>query len=83
MARIIPSIVTREDFNGSYGEEQLYEALSNLPDEYTVFHSVRWHKKQIGKGVQWGEADFTIYNPRRGILVVEVKAGGIRHNDMG
>ena len=83
MARIIPSIVTREDFNGSYGEEQLYEALSSLPDEYTVFHSVRWHKKQIGKGVQWGEADFTIYNPRRGILVVEVKAGGIRHNDMG
>lgn len=38
MARIIPSIVTHEDFNGSYGEEQLYEALSNLPDEYTVFH---------------------------------------------
>ena len=30
------------------------------------------------KGV--GESDFVIFNPRSGILVVEVKGGGVKYN---
>lgn len=44
MARMIPSNVTHEEFHGSIGEERIYNALSTLPDEYVVFHSVHWNK---------------------------------------
>ncbi len=29
-------------FNGSEGEEQVYNALKTLDDRYVVFHSYRW-----------------------------------------
>ena len=83
MARMIPQSPMPGEFNGSYGEERVYKALQKLPDEYIVFHSVHWHKRRISGAVVWGEADFTIFNPKRGILVIEVKSGGIRHDDNG
>lgn len=75
---MIPSTVSKEDFNGSYGEEQAFIALTTLPDEYVVFHSVHWRKG--GRNAP-GEADFVIFHPKRGILVVEVKSGGIRRQN--
>lgn len=58
---------------GSEGEKQIYNALRNLlPQTYIVLHSLRWvggdHQAQ-------GEADFVIFHPQKGILVLEVKAG--------
>ena len=79
MARMIPSNLKIEDFNDSVGERRIYSALSSLPDRYIIFHSVRWNKKHINGRVQWGESDFLIYDPDRGILVVEVKSGGISY----
>lgn len=83
MARMIPDNVTPDDFHGSVGEEKVYEALKALPQEYTIFHSVHWHKKNQHGNVVWGESDFTVLNPKRGIIVIEVKSGGIRHNESG
>lgn len=83
MARMIPNTLIPGEFNGSYGEEKVYNALKELPPEYIIFHSVRWHKKKRKENVVWGEADFTVFNPKRGILVIEVKSGGIRHDDSG
>ena len=45
MARIIPSEVDPKEFHASYGEKKIYEALKDLPDEYIVFYSLHWNKR--------------------------------------
>ena len=76
MAKIIPSNIKPDEFHNSYGEYQIYKALSQLSDDYIVFYSLHWNKKEKNM-VSWGESDFTIFHPKRGILVVEVKSGEI------
>lgn len=76
MAKIIPSNIKLDEFHNSYGEYQIYKALSQLSDDYIVFYSLHWNKKEKNM-VSWGESDFTIFHPKRGILVVEVKSGEI------
>ncbi|RRD63899.1 nuclease-related domain-containing DEAD/DEAH box helicase [Fretibacterium sp. OH1220_COT-178] len=84
MARMIPSREEKSDFNGSYGEEQLFHVLKEgLPPSYVVFHSIAWHHRdEKGRG-RWGEADYVIFNPARGLLVLEVKSGQISCDDTG
>lgn len=73
---MIPAVV--DDFNCSPGESRVFYALRDgLPSDYTVFHSFRWNKRTQKGRIEWGEADFTVFNPKYGILVVEVKSGGI------
>lgn len=80
MAKMIPEKVIY--FNTSYGEKKVYESLKKLPDEYTVFYSIAWQQKDRKKqNVTWGESDFTILHPHKGILVIEVKSGGISYNN--
>lgn len=80
MARMIPS--TLEDDHGSFGERKVFEALKQkLSDDYIVFHSVRWNSHNEKKTVIWGECDFTIFHPEYGILILEVKSGGIECNN--
>lgn len=73
---MIPNNSSEEEFNNSFGEREVYEALKNLPDNFYVFHSINWNRPK-SRGREWGEADFTIYDINRGILVVEVKSGYI------
>lgn len=82
MAIIIPKLDIDHDFNNSIGERRIYEALQQLPDEYVVFYSVAWQRKCNGF-VRWGESDFTVFHPKRGLIVFEVKSGGIRRDDFG
>lgn len=63
------------DDTTSDAELELYEAFEKLPDEFTVFHSVKWFAKVRGTV---GEIDFLIAHPRRGMLVMEVKGGVIK-----
>lgn len=80
MAKIIPEKVYY--FNTSYGEKMVYESLQKLSDEYTVFYSVLWQQKERKNNkIVWGESDFTIFHPQKGILVIEVKSGGIAYKD--
>lgn len=80
MARMIPSSV--RDFHGSQGEERVFYALRSLPDDVTVIHSFRWlhpgNARLVGgtMGAQ-GEGDFVLFDPRRGIMVIEVKGGEV------
>ncbi len=75
MARMIPN--TMQDDNESFGEKQVFEALkTKLGPDYVVFHSVRWNEVEAKK-VVWGESDFTVFHPKKGIIVIEVKSGGI------
>ncbi len=75
MALMIPQ--TMEEDNNSFGERQVFEALKKLSDEYVVFHSVRWNDRSEKNTVIYGESDFTIFHQRKGIIVIEVKSGGI------
>ena len=76
MAQMIPN--TLEDDHGSFGERKVFEALRDkLDKEFIVFHSVRWNAPNEKKTIIWGECDFTVFHPTYGIIVLEVKSGGI------
>ena len=76
MAQMIPN--TLEDDHGSFGERQVFNALkSGLSKDFVVLHSVRWNSYNERQTVIWGECDFTVFHPKYGILVLEVKSGGI------
>ena len=78
MAKFIPSI-RPEEFNNSYGEKQVYEALRTLDDRHTVFYSLSWVSPSDRRTI--GEADFVVAHPEKGIVVIEVKAGGIAYKE--
>ena len=82
MAKMIPS--EPGVFTESVGEKKIFEVLKTLPDRYIVFHSLHWNqvqKKSMENKILWGESDFTIYDPQRGLLFIEVKSGGIHRQD--
>ncbi|WP_420870669.1 nuclease-related domain-containing protein [Enhygromyxa salina] len=69
-------------FNGSEGEREVFEALRLLSNDVYVFHSLRWiGNPSRGRRCAQGEADFVVFDPRRGILVIEVKGGIIEVED--
>ena len=76
MAQMIPNKL--EDDHGSFGERKVFEALRDkLDEDFIVFHSVRWNALNEKKTIIWGECDFTVLHPIYGIIVLEVKSGGI------
>ena len=78
MAIFIPSIKP-EDFNNSFGEMKVYEALRTLNDQFIVFYSLSW--VGINEKRTIGEADFVIAHPAKGIFVIEVKSGEIEYRN--
>lgn len=77
MARMIPSIGPADATTASR-EEDIYDSLSLLPDDYTVIHSFRMIDKNERGAISQREADFVIFHPELGILCIEAKAGRIR-----
>lgn len=64
----------------SAAEMDLYERLNNLGGDFVAFHSVAW----IGQGRRSvGEIDFLIAHPDYGVLVLEVKGGGLEVRRIG
>lgn len=57
-------------------ERRVATALRQLPDDWTVLHHVSWQSQRNGRQGD-GEADFVVLHPKRGLLVLEVKGGGI------
>lgn len=78
MAVFIPGLKP-EDFNNSYGEKLVYEALRSLNDSYVIFYSLSW--VGINENRTIGEADFVVLHPDMGILVIEVKSGEIEYKN--
>ena len=60
-------------------ERLLYEALARLDNEYRVFYSVAWQAR-TNRGATDGEADFVVAHPDLGLIVIEVKGGGISYD---
>lgn len=76
MATMIPAMPL--DFHGSDGEQEAYDSLAQLDDSYIVFHSIRWvGRPSSERSPGQGEADFVIFQPSKGIMVIEVKAGNV------
>lgn len=59
-------------------EGEMFNALSNLPDDYYVIHSFKnvFVKDNV---LHEGETDFIIFNPKLGIICIEAKAGQIKY----
>lgn len=79
MAKILPDYGSRlEQEVKSAAERRVYQALKDgLTEDFTILHSVAWLAHQPGEHAQDGEADFMLMHPQYGILVIEVKGGGI------
>ena len=72
MAIMIPE--TPRDFNANSKEGLMFESLEKLPKEYYVVHSLK--ATDFVKGALMSrEADFVIFNPDKGIIVMECKGG--------
>ena len=61
-------------------ERRVWETLRRLDDPWRVFHGVAWQSLRRGRPDD-GEADFVLLHPDHGILVVEVKGGGLLVRD--
>lgn len=86
MAKVIPELQDGElDVLPSRAEARLYRALRDeLADDVLVLFSVTWVSATSRGSPRDGEADFVVFDPRSGMLVIEVKGGGISyHADTG
>jgi len=75
MARIIPAGALPE----SHAEKTVLDSLrDNLDESCIVFHSLDVLAKNREERLVDAEIDFLVLSPRGGMLVIEVKGGGIR-----
>lgn len=73
MAKMYPEKFPKD--NPSSGEKKVFEHFkSQAPDNWIVLHSLRLpeHPKVV-----YGEADFVVIAPGIGVIVLEVKSGGV------
>jgi hypothetical protein len=59
-------------------EFKFYQIIDALDDNWYVWHSVRWDEK---KSAELGEADYLLFHPSLGFVVIEVKGGIISVQD--
>ncbi len=82
MAKMIPAEITRDDVPES--ERVVFDCLRDgLSEAWTVFHSFvfRCPKSCGASEMRDAEIDFLLYRPQKGLLVLEVKGGGISHQN--
>ena len=80
MARMYPAFIDPE--TTSPAEGRFFAALAGaLGDEWVVFHHVCWIGYDSHQRPCDGEADFVVAHPDLGVLVIEVKGGGIRFDE--
>lgn len=77
-AKMIPDIP--REFDPKSQEGLMFEELSNLSEDYYVFHSFSI-VTIIGSVIKESETDFVIFNPKKGILCLEAKAGQVDYAD--
>ena len=59
-------------------ERRVFERLRDgLSDEWEAFYSASWIARDPVEGAQDGEIDFVLCHPKKGLLCLEVKGGGI------
>jgi len=79
MARMYPEMLRHD--TASDAERRLFDAFhEGFSDDWVVFSQVRFLARNRKGGARDGEADFVVAHPRHGLLVIEVKGGGISHD---
>lgn len=79
MARMLPDVDPAQLEHTS--EEPVYIALRDqLSADHVVLHSYPWLRPWREDALAEGEADFVVLHPVRGVLVLEVKGGDVRHD---
>lgn len=81
MAKIYPEHLPESVLNDPKRKAEIiiYTALAMLDARFTVFYSVSWQARKEGT-TRDGEADFVITHPDFGILILEVKGGGVEYH---
>lgn len=74
MAIMIPS--TPNDYDSKSREGDIFTALKTLPNDYYVIHSFA-NTIQRDDILVESECDFVVFNPKKGILCIEAKAGQV------
>ena len=69
-----------KEFSPNSKEDLMFEALEKLPDSYYVFHSFKI-VNVTDNTLYESETDFVIFNPDKGILCIEAKAGNVKYED--
>lgn len=73
MAKMIPNIFPYD--SNSSGERKVFEYLkNNAPNDWYVLHSYKIPKHQV---TVFGEADFVVIAPKFGVIILEIKSGGV------
>lgn len=68
------------EFMKNSKEDIMFEALSKLPDSYYIFHS--FSIVNVSDGIiHESETDFVIFNPQKGIMCLEAKAGNVKYEN--
>lgn len=83
MAQIFPSVLPEDVHNDPRrrAEREFYERCRDaLPSNVVVIYGYRWLDPLDRNRAVEGEADFTIIDPQRGILVLELKGGVVRRD---
>lgn len=82
MARIFPK---DPDKAAPHSERRLFEILRDrLNGDFIVFHGQRINAgHSAAEGLDEHEVDFIVFHPFYGYLVLEVKGGGIHHDEEG
>ena len=78
MAVMIPPTGPRS-YEPASRENLIYKALSTMPDDYYVIHSMGMFL--TGGEMREREVDFVVFNPSLGLLCVEAKAGAVHCSD--
>ena len=80
MAHMIPA--QPKEFTAASQEGAVFEALSLLPDDFYVLHSMTVAALNASNAYTVHECDFVVIHPAKGILVIEAKSGrGIQYRD--
>ena len=84
MARLFPNLRSDVEVgDGHPGELETLRHLSEeLPDHYSVFHSLHWSNAKRDF-TQVGEIDFVVVNRSGAVLVIEQKNGALHETDEG
>lgn len=78
MAIMIP--VVPRDYDELSLEGEMFSALSLLPDDYYVIHSFKSVFVEANI-LHESETDFVVFNPNKGILCLEAKAGNVKYSN--
>lgn len=66
---------------GDHAERKVLDALKGLDNSWHVIHGIHWRDFDYKNKEYSGEADALVFHPELGVIIIEVKGGGVKHED--